>query len=138
MAAGSSAPRLYRRAACSYIESRKRALRFLPPSFAAYIARSALRSSSSASALPGRAIAMPTLIRVPRAVRALVAQGAGDALGDLLGLRLAGDVLEQDAELVTAEPRRRVVRAQAPLAAGSPPRPVAGRRPRARACRSPT
>ena len=58
------------------------------------------------------------------------AEHVDDALGDVLGLDdRAGD---EDGELVAAQAGDQVVLADDGVAAGGPPRPAAGRRPRAR------
>ena len=91
------------------------AQRDLPPAFAAYIARSALRSRSAAVAAPPVASATPMLARTrTRAAlhRERRDERAEDALGGALGLDRRRRVLEQHRELVAAEARGEIVLAQ--------------------------
>ena len=93
----------------------KRATRPLPASLAAYIARSAFPSTSSArgvgtGALQAEARRRGDLAPVEDERRL---ERAAHALGDLPRLVGAREVLEQDGELVAAEPRGGVLGAQA-------------------------
>ena len=93
----------------------KRATRPLPASLAAYIARSAFPSTSSAvsvgtGALHAEARRRGDLAPVEDDRRL---ERAAQALGDLPRLVGAREVLEQDGELVAAEPRGGVLGAQA-------------------------
>ena len=60
---------------------------------------------------------------------------AQHALGHVGRVGLAVDVLEQDGELVAAQPRDRVLGRAGSRAAGRRPRAGARRRPRGRGCR---
>ena len=81
---------------------------------------------------------MPTLARTTRR-RPASATGARSASitrsGDALGLLRAGDVLEQDGELVAAQPRHRVAGAQDLVDPPGDERAAARRPPRGRASR---
>ena len=91
----------------------------LPASLAAYMATSACRSSSAPSCCPAAPVAIPmlALIRTSRAGavpvgRERLGQGGQHPVGSRLGLAEVGGVLDQDGELVAAEPSDGVARAQ--------------------------
>src|SRR5438132_1234086 len=100
------ASRSRRSTADACISGEKTRRQFFPCAFAAYIARSALRSSSSAFAVRDTATGGDRQLlgrdddRLP--------QNLEDALGDLGGFVAIGEVVEQNCELVTAETGSRV------------------------------
>ena len=110
-----SSPTSVRRAtSASYMSAEKIAQRARPPALAAYIARSALRSSSPAEphrAREGDADA-GTYAHGPGAHAQRREQRGEHALGGALRLDDRGSVLEQDGELVAAQARSEVVLAQ--------------------------
>ena len=104
-----------RTTAASCWRDSKSSKRFLPRDFAVYIARSASRRICSlVERRPPNAIPMLTVETTSRPpMRDRTSERVPDALGELTGGVGIGHVLEQDRELVTAEPRRRVAGAQA-------------------------
>ena len=96
--------------AASRIAGTNRSCEPPPRAFAVYIAVSASRSRSAAVS-PSSATAMPTLARSATSTPPTASggtQGDRDPIGDLVGVRGIGDVLEQERELVAAEAGHRV------------------------------
>ena len=105
----------WRASSASCMPGEKIAQRDRPPALAVYIARSALRSSSSAEATPPLASATPMLARTRMArpsTRERLEQRAQHALRRALGLDRRRRMLEQHGELVAAQARGQIVLAQ--------------------------
>src|SRR5213080_2720786 len=83
-----------------------------PRSLARYMAASASRSRASGRACGPVAMAMPMLVRTKASSSPRTNGAASDAVGDRDRLVGARDLLAQDHELVAAEPRGGVARAQ--------------------------
>ena len=119
--------------------SRRRDSSPLPSRFARYIAASALLRRDSASLSGRSASAMPILAPIATSRSGELQwlfERVEDTLRDASGLVGRIEIVDEDRELVTAEPRDRVEVAERACRSGSRLRSGARRRPGGRDCRS--